>query len=123
MHDNQLGYGNFSPHARSYEPNSYDCYESNRLGARDCYNDISCKGVPRDDVRNGGNYVNMDETFHKRKGEMSIKANELSQAQDVIHRKFIHHEKKNTYTFIKEEKSREEKVKSVVSTKESDGKI
>ncbi|KAI5649866.1 hypothetical protein M9H77_35871 [Catharanthus roseus] len=26
-----MGYGNFSPHARSYEHNSYDCYEGNRL--------------------------------------------------------------------------------------------
>ncbi|KAI5680782.1 hypothetical protein M9H77_02009 [Catharanthus roseus] len=61
MHDNQWGYGNFSPHARSYEHNCYDGYESNRLGDRDCYNGISCKRIPRNDVRNGGNYVNMDE--------------------------------------------------------------
>ncbi|KAI5667464.1 hypothetical protein M9H77_17317 [Catharanthus roseus] len=60
MHDNQWGYGNFSPHTRSYEPNYYDCYESNKLGARDCYNEISCRGVPRNDVGNGGNYVKMD---------------------------------------------------------------
>ncbi|KAI5677065.1 hypothetical protein M9H77_08015 [Catharanthus roseus] len=46
-------------------------------------------------------------------GEMSTKANEFSQAQDVIDRKVIHHEKKNICTFVKEEKSREEKVKSV----------
>ncbi|KAI5671813.1 hypothetical protein M9H77_12177 [Catharanthus roseus] len=50
-------------------------------------------------------------------GEKSTKAIELSQAQDLIDRKVIHHEKKNTCTFIKEEKSREAKVKSVVSTK------
>ncbi|KAI5652470.1 hypothetical protein M9H77_29657 [Catharanthus roseus] len=67
MHNNQREYGNFSPHARSYENNSYDCYESNRFGARDCHNDISCKGVPRNDVRNGRNYMNMDERFHKRR--------------------------------------------------------
>ncbi|KAI5664542.1 hypothetical protein M9H77_23865 [Catharanthus roseus] len=47
--------------------NSYDCYESNRVRARDCYYDISCKGVPRNDIRNGGNYVNKDERFHKRR--------------------------------------------------------
>ncbi|KAI5650401.1 hypothetical protein M9H77_36406 [Catharanthus roseus] len=41
------------------------------------------------------------------------KANKLSQGQAVIDRKVIHHEKKNTCTFVKEEKSREEKVKSV----------
>ncbi|KAI5653447.1 hypothetical protein M9H77_30635 [Catharanthus roseus] len=69
MHNNPLGYGNFSPPARSYEHNSYDCYESNRLGARDCYNDISCKGVPKNDVRNGGNYVNIDKRFHKRRDD------------------------------------------------------
>ncbi|KAI5675610.1 hypothetical protein M9H77_06560 [Catharanthus roseus] len=45
-------------------------------------------------------------------GEKSTKVNELSQAQDVVDRKVIHHEKKNTCTFVKEEKSREEKVKS-----------
>ncbi|KAI5676637.1 hypothetical protein M9H77_07587 [Catharanthus roseus] len=55
-------------------------------------------------------------------GEKSTKKNKLSQAKDVIDRKVIHHEKKNTCTFVKEEKSREEKVKSVVSTKESEGK-
>ncbi|KAI5653127.1 hypothetical protein M9H77_30314 [Catharanthus roseus] len=56
MHANQLGYGNFSPHARSYEHNSYDCYEGNRFGTRN-------------DFRNGGNYVNMNDRFHKRKGD------------------------------------------------------
>ncbi|KAI5681040.1 hypothetical protein M9H77_02267 [Catharanthus roseus] len=54
--------------------------------------------------------------------EKSTKANELSQAEDVLDRKVIHHEKKNTFTFVKEEKSREEKVKSVISTKENEGK-
>ncbi|KAI5649468.1 hypothetical protein M9H77_35473 [Catharanthus roseus] len=106
IYDNQWGYGNFSSHVRSYEPNSYACYESNRLRTRDCYNGISCKGIPRNDVRNGGNYVNMDERSHK------SKVNELSQAQDVIDRKVIHNEKRNTCTFVKEEKSREGKVKS-----------
>ncbi|KAI5667366.1 hypothetical protein M9H77_17219 [Catharanthus roseus] len=55
--------------SRSYEHNSYDCYKSNRLGGRDCYNEISCKGVPRNEVRNGGNYVNVDERFHKRRDD------------------------------------------------------
>ncbi|KAI5664559.1 hypothetical protein M9H77_23882 [Catharanthus roseus] len=49
---------------------SYDCYESNKVRARDCYYDISCKGVPRNDVINGGgNYVNKDERFHKRRDD------------------------------------------------------
>ncbi|KAI5681182.1 hypothetical protein M9H77_02409 [Catharanthus roseus] len=69
MHDNKWEYGDFSPHARSYEHNSYDCYKSNRLGARNYYNNISCKGVPRYDVRNGENYVNMDERFHERRDD------------------------------------------------------
>ncbi|KAI5652469.1 hypothetical protein M9H77_29656 [Catharanthus roseus] len=55
-------------------------------------------------------------------GEKSTKANKLSQAQDVLDRKVIHHEKKNTCTFVTEEKSRKEKAKSVVSTKESEEK-
>ncbi|KAI5652961.1 hypothetical protein M9H77_30148 [Catharanthus roseus] len=68
-HDNQWRYGNFSPPARSYEHNFYDCYEGNRFRTRNYYNDTSCKRVSRNDVRNGGNYVNIDERFHKRKGE------------------------------------------------------
>ncbi|KAI5668388.1 hypothetical protein M9H77_18241 [Catharanthus roseus] len=67
MHDNQREYDNFSSHARSYEHNFYDCYEGNRFGTRNDYNDTSYKRVPRNDVRNGGTYVNMDERFHKRK--------------------------------------------------------
>ncbi|KAI5682059.1 hypothetical protein M9H77_03287 [Catharanthus roseus] len=55
-------------------------------------------------------------------GEKSTKANKLSQAQDVLYRKVIHHEKKNTCTFVRKEKSREEEIKSVVSTKESERK-
>ncbi|KAI5672736.1 hypothetical protein M9H77_13100 [Catharanthus roseus] len=115
--------------------------QSNRgnLGGHPMCNDQWGYGVPRSDVRNGGNYVNiwMRVENHERQiqgqakekfresplGEMSTKENELSQAQDVIDRKVIHHEKKNTCTFVKEEKSREEKVKSVVSAKESEGKI
>ncbi|KAI5676631.1 hypothetical protein M9H77_07581 [Catharanthus roseus] len=69
MHDNQWGYGNFSPHARSYVNNFYDCYEGIRFGTRNDFNDTFCKRVPRNDVRNGGNYVNMDERLHKRKGD------------------------------------------------------
>ncbi|KAI5663711.1 hypothetical protein M9H77_23034 [Catharanthus roseus] len=30
----QWGYGNFSPHARSYEHNSNNCYDGNKLGAK-----------------------------------------------------------------------------------------
>ncbi|KAI5673882.1 hypothetical protein M9H77_14246 [Catharanthus roseus] len=63
-----IGVGNFSHHARSYEHNSYDCHEGNRLGARMRYNDTSSKGVPRYKVKNGGNYMKMDERFHKRRG-------------------------------------------------------
>ncbi|KAI5672803.1 hypothetical protein M9H77_13167 [Catharanthus roseus] len=70
MHNNQWGYGNFSPHARSYEHNSYDCYEGNRLGARNYYNDRSYERVLRNEVRNGRNYVKIDERFHKRKGNV-----------------------------------------------------
>ncbi|KAI5676041.1 hypothetical protein M9H77_06991 [Catharanthus roseus] len=55
-------------------------------------------------------------------GEKSKKVDKLSQAQDVVDKGVIHHEKKKICTFIKEEKSREEKVKSVVSTKESERK-
>ncbi|KAI5650204.1 hypothetical protein M9H77_36209 [Catharanthus roseus] len=44
--------------------------------------------------------------------EKSTKVYHPSQAQDAVDKKVIHHEKKNTCTFIKEEKSREEKVKS-----------
>ncbi|KAI5676211.1 hypothetical protein M9H77_07161 [Catharanthus roseus] len=69
MRINQRGYCNFSPHDRSYEHNFYDCYEGNRYGTRNDYNDTSCKRVPRNNVRNEGNYVNMDERFHKRKGD------------------------------------------------------
>ncbi|KAI5663397.1 hypothetical protein M9H77_22720 [Catharanthus roseus] len=67
MHNNQWEYGNFSSHARSYGHNFYDCYEGNRLGTRNGYYDTSCKRVLRIDVRNGGNYVNIDDRFHKRK--------------------------------------------------------
>ncbi|KAI5652516.1 hypothetical protein M9H77_29703 [Catharanthus roseus] len=56
-------------------------------------------------------------------GEKPTKENKLLQAQDVLDRKVIHHEKKNTCTFLKEEKSRKEKVMSVVSTKESEEKV
>ncbi|KAI5663807.1 hypothetical protein M9H77_23130 [Catharanthus roseus] len=48
----QWGYGIFSPHTRTFEHNSYDCYEGNRLGARNGYNDISCKRFPRNEVKN-----------------------------------------------------------------------
>ncbi|KAI5682001.1 hypothetical protein M9H77_03229 [Catharanthus roseus] len=32
--------------------------------------DISCKIVPRNEVKNGGNCVKMDEMFHKRRGDV-----------------------------------------------------
>ncbi|KAI5663933.1 hypothetical protein M9H77_23256 [Catharanthus roseus] len=64
-----MGYGNFSPHARSYEHNFHDCYEGNRVGTRNGYNDTFCKRVPRNEVRNGGDYVNMDERFYKRRDD------------------------------------------------------
>ncbi|KAI5663091.1 hypothetical protein M9H77_22414 [Catharanthus roseus] len=38
-------------------------------------------------------------------GEKSTKVNELSQAQDVLDRKVMHHEKKNICTLVKEENS------------------
>ncbi|KAI5663504.1 hypothetical protein M9H77_22827 [Catharanthus roseus] len=66
----QWGYGNFSSYARSYEHNSYDCYESNRLGTRNGHNDRTYNTVPRNEVRNGGNYMKVDERFHKRKGDI-----------------------------------------------------
>ncbi|KAI5672622.1 hypothetical protein M9H77_12986 [Catharanthus roseus] len=69
MHDNQWGYGNFSPYTRSYEHNSYDCYGNNRLGARNGYNDRSCKRVLMKEVRNERNYVNMDGRFNKERGD------------------------------------------------------
>ncbi|KAI5649382.1 hypothetical protein M9H77_35387 [Catharanthus roseus] len=69
MHNNQWGYGNFSPHARSYEHNSYDCYEGNRLGIRNGHNDRTYNRVLRNKVRNEENYVNMDVRFHKRIGD------------------------------------------------------
>ncbi|KAI5653858.1 hypothetical protein M9H77_31045 [Catharanthus roseus] len=46
---------------------SNDCYEGNRFGARHGYNDRYYKRVPRNEVRNGGNYVKMEDRFHKRR--------------------------------------------------------
>ncbi|KAI5653021.1 hypothetical protein M9H77_30208 [Catharanthus roseus] len=71
MQDNQWGYGKFSSYARSYAHNFYDCYEGNIFGIRNDYNDTSCKRVPRNDARNGGNYVNIDERFYKNKRRSS----------------------------------------------------
>ncbi|KAI5668808.1 hypothetical protein M9H77_18661 [Catharanthus roseus] len=65
----QWGYGNFFPYARSYKHNSYDCCEGNRLGARNGYNDRPYKRVPRNEIRNEGNYVHMDGRFHKRRDD------------------------------------------------------
>ncbi|KAI5668773.1 hypothetical protein M9H77_18626 [Catharanthus roseus] len=63
-----IGGCNFSRHARSYEHNSYDCYEGSRLGARNYYNNRSYERVPRNEVINEGNYVNIDGRLHKREG-------------------------------------------------------
>ncbi|KAI5667359.1 hypothetical protein M9H77_17212 [Catharanthus roseus] len=59
-------------HARSYEHNSYDYYEGNRLGAINCYNDTSCKKVPRNEVRNGENYVKWMKGSIKNRGDTVI---------------------------------------------------
>ncbi|KAI5672625.1 hypothetical protein M9H77_12989 [Catharanthus roseus] len=56
-HNNQWGYGNFSPYDRSYEHNSYDCYGNKRKSSKN-------------EVRNGGNYVKTDERFHKKRGNV-----------------------------------------------------
>ncbi|KAI5652991.1 hypothetical protein M9H77_30178 [Catharanthus roseus] len=71
MHNNQLGYGNFSSHGRSYELNSYECCESNRLETRNVHNCRTYNRVPRNEVRNERNYVNvnMEGRFHKRRGD------------------------------------------------------
>ncbi|KAI5676622.1 hypothetical protein M9H77_07572 [Catharanthus roseus] len=69
MHNIQWAYDNFSPYARSYEHNSYDRYEGNRLGARNGFNDKSYKRVQRNEIRKEGHYVNMDGIFHKRRDD------------------------------------------------------
>ncbi|KAI5672060.1 hypothetical protein M9H77_12424 [Catharanthus roseus] len=198
----QWGYGNFSPHARTFEHNSYNCYVGNRLVVRNGYNNIFAKEFQgmnydhyehnygskdmhiehNDSYSYGGyncrrssqtlgttskllSYNNLKLTLlcgtfgsydyvaweqkveslfyswckrrregsialrtkfgvenhegqrqgqEKEKfiessmGEKSTKVDELSQAQGVLDRKVIHHEK-NTCTIVKEEKSREEK--------------
>ncbi|KAI5649746.1 hypothetical protein M9H77_35751 [Catharanthus roseus] len=70
MHNNQWAYGNFSPHVRSYDHNSYGCYEGDRLRSRNYYNDRSYERAPRNEVRNGGNNVKIDERVHKRRGDV-----------------------------------------------------
>ncbi|KAI5681378.1 hypothetical protein M9H77_02605 [Catharanthus roseus] len=67
MHNNQWGYCNFSPHARSYERNSYDCYEGKRVRTRNGHNYRTYNRVPRTEVRNKGNYVNIYGKFDKRR--------------------------------------------------------
>ncbi|KAI5681816.1 hypothetical protein M9H77_03044 [Catharanthus roseus] len=67
MHNNQWTYDNFSLYAISFEHNSYDCYEGNRLG--NYYKDRSYERAPRNEIRNGGNYVKMDDRFHKRRND------------------------------------------------------
>ncbi|KAI5672134.1 hypothetical protein M9H77_12498 [Catharanthus roseus] len=49
--------------------NSYDCYEDNRLGVRNCNNERSYKRVSRNEIRNEGNCMNMDGRMHKRGGD------------------------------------------------------
>ncbi|KAI5682379.1 hypothetical protein M9H77_03607 [Catharanthus roseus] len=44
----QWGYGNFSPYVRTFEYNSYDCYEDNTFGTRNGYNDRSYKRVSKE---------------------------------------------------------------------------
>ncbi|KAI5683195.1 hypothetical protein M9H77_04423 [Catharanthus roseus] len=66
MHNNQWAYGNFSPYTRSYEHNSYDCYEGNKFEPRNGYNSKSYNRVPRNKVRNGGNYKNGSITMVER---------------------------------------------------------
>ncbi|KAI5667725.1 hypothetical protein M9H77_17578 [Catharanthus roseus] len=63
MHNNQWAYGNFSPHARTYEHNSYDFYEGNRFGARNGHNNKSYKSVPRNEVRNKGNVERYHDSY------------------------------------------------------------
>ncbi|KAI5676326.1 hypothetical protein M9H77_07276 [Catharanthus roseus] len=46
-----------------------------------------------------------DKFMESSMGEKSAKVDELSQAQDVLDRKVIHHEKKNSFTFVREENS------------------
>ncbi|KAI5681189.1 hypothetical protein M9H77_02416 [Catharanthus roseus] len=58
--------GNFSRHAHNF----YDCYGGNRVGAKNYYNDRTYERAPRNKVRNGENYVKMDEMFHKRRGNV-----------------------------------------------------
>ncbi|KAI5662307.1 hypothetical protein M9H77_21630 [Catharanthus roseus] len=67
--DLMKGYGNFSPYTRTYEHNYYDCYKGNRFGTKNGYNDRSYKRVPRNEIRNEGNYVTMDGRFYKRRGD------------------------------------------------------
>ncbi|KAI5663225.1 hypothetical protein M9H77_22548 [Catharanthus roseus] len=62
-------YGNFSPHAKTYEHNSYDCHEGDILGTRNDHNDRTYNRVPRNKVRNKGNYVNIDRRVHKKRGD------------------------------------------------------
>ncbi|KAI5663924.1 hypothetical protein M9H77_23247 [Catharanthus roseus] len=66
----QWGYGNFSPYTKTLEHNSYDCYEDNRFGTRNGHNDRSYNRVSRNEVSKGGNYVKLDERFHKRREDV-----------------------------------------------------
>ncbi|KAI5649979.1 hypothetical protein M9H77_35984 [Catharanthus roseus] len=101
----QWGYYNFSPHARTFEHNSYDCYEGNGLGTRNTWEQsrtivlfLWCKS--RREVS-----IAKEKFMKSSMGEKSIKVNELIQTQNAADRKVIHHENKSTCTFVKEEKS------------------
>ncbi|KAI5664493.1 hypothetical protein M9H77_23816 [Catharanthus roseus] len=86
-----VGVGNFSSYDKSSGYTSYDYYGGHgRVNAKYEYYERS----PYDCY----------EEYHHSYGGKSAKSNKLSQAQDVIDIKVIHHEKKNTCTFVKEEK-------------------
>ncbi|KAI5672421.1 hypothetical protein M9H77_12785 [Catharanthus roseus] len=57
--ERHIGVGNFFPHARSYEHNSYDCYEGNRLGARNGY----MIDHMRDSIKIRGNVERCDRSY------------------------------------------------------------
>ncbi|KAI5664547.1 hypothetical protein M9H77_23870 [Catharanthus roseus] len=130
MHDNEWGYGNFSPQARSYEHIFMITMRAKDLKEKGAQ-PIKTWSLMKQSLRNKFGVENHErqrqcqvkgKIIESSMGEKSTNSFKLSQAQDVVDRKVIHHEKKNTCAFVEEEKSRAEKVKSVLSTKESEGK-
>ncbi|KAI5666973.1 hypothetical protein M9H77_16826 [Catharanthus roseus] len=97
--DTQWGYGNLSLHARTFEHNSCDCYEDNRLGVRNGYNNTSCKTVPRNEVRKGGNYVKMDERFHKRRGDVDKYHDSYDHYEHSNYSKNMYNEHNDNYSY------------------------